>query len=122
MNKRFFEFWDGNDFADEIEPYIEVYPNGFPTDDEDMECLITLLLQKKKSLYDLSILQSPDFIRKHTEIDGSNYLVLKNGFQRISSKKNTMLNTLSGKNELIQIPSDPNRIWLLSAVVSDNEL
>ena len=121
MQKRFHDIWNGIEFSENKEEYIEYIPNGYPKEIEEVECLVELLLLTSKKDYIDNLPQVSEPVLKHTEIDGSNYLISKNGFQKLIPNKFSMLNTLSGKNELMQIPSDPNRIWFISEVIRDNE-
>ena len=109
--------WYGNKYTDEKEPFIEVILCGFPTEKDDVESLVELLFMTKTKINNLSIPQLSEPLREHTETDGSNYIIVKNGFHKIFSRKNTMLNTLSGMNELRQIPSDSSKVWVLGAEI-----
>ena len=121
MNRDRRILWQGNEYVEENEPYFEVVPCDLPEDFDDIECLANLLHQTKKEMNNQTIPQFPDSARWHTEKDGSKFIIVKNGFQKISLNKKTLINTLSDKNELIQTSIDPNKAWLLGFGINDDE-
>ena len=120
MDELLFPLWEGLDYAEEEEQYIDVFTCGSLESEVEMECLRDLLLITQKDLAPNFQLRFQDITRKHTEMNGDSYLVSRNSLQKIN-KKIALINTLSTHNELIQTPSDASQIWFLSPTIEINE-
>ena len=111
-----FPLWEGLDYADKLEPFIDAVTCGKITEPEDILCMAQLLLLPEKEIDGSEIPQSPEFIRKFTDKHGDSYLIGNNSFQKIF-KKSQFINTMSLKNEVIQTPSDATQIWFISPAI-----
>ena len=119
MRKEYFKIWKGIDYVEEIEPFLESIPCGFPTDKDDIECFYTLLQQTKKDIKNQTVPNNQNFSRLHTENDGKEYLIVKNGFHKFSMIGKTLVNTVTDTDELLEVPFDPNMSWLVDFVAKD---
>ncbi|MCL2063358.1 MAG: hypothetical protein FWG98_03165 [Candidatus Cloacimonetes bacterium] len=121
MRRTNIKLWKGFDYLSQKESFFEVIPCGFPTDDEEIECLTNLLYQTNESMKNKDIPQCPTSARMKKEIDGNVYLIVNNGFHKFSLTNKTMINTLSVDNELIHTSNDIDKAWLIDNFSIDNE-
>jgi len=111
-----FQLWEGLDYADKLEPFIDVFTCGKITNEDELRCLAQLLLLPQSEVDGSEIPQGSDFIRKFTDKDGESYLIGNNSFQKIF-KKSQFINTMSLRNEVIQTPIDAAQIWFISPTI-----
>ena len=111
-----FPIWEGLDYAEELEPFIDAITCGHKTEEQDLLCLTQLLLLPQKEIDGSEIPQNSDFIRTFTDQHGESYLISNNSFQKIF-KKSQFINTMSLKNEVIQTPTDAAQIWFISPAI-----
>jgi len=120
MSKIVRDYWCGNDYSETMVPYLDVQLCAVPEDADEMFCLIELLLHTDNPRSSKLVQQNPEPLRNHTETDGTNYIVTPNGFHKVNNIKSN-INTLSGRNELIQTNNDLHKCWLIDKVIRDND-
>ena len=112
----FYPVWEGLDYSEELEPFIDVFTCGKITDEEEIRCINQLLLLPQTEFDGSEIPQDPEFIRKFEDKYGESYLVGNNSFQKVF-KKSPFINTMSMRNEVIQTPTDATQIWFISPTI-----
>ena len=123
MNEKIYDFivplWEDHKYNDEFEPCLEIIPCGEMTFEQEL-CLHELMIQTAKDTETNTVAYNSDLIRKHRDGNGDIFYIGSNCFQKVL-KKNTLVNTLTNLNEIVQIPQDSNQIWFISATVRDSE-
>ena len=119
MKEKIYDFiipiWEDYKYNEEKEACIEIIPCGQLTFEQEL-CLHELMLQTSDSLDTNTVAYNSDLIRKHKDINGDIFYIGSNCYQK-ALKKNTLVNTLTNLNEIVQIPHDANQIWFISPTV-----
>jgi len=111
--------WEDYKYSDEKEACLEVILSGQISFEQEL-CLHELVLLTSKSVYTNTIAHNSDLIRKHKDENGDIFYIGSNCFQK-ALKKNTLVNTLTNLNEIVQIPHDASQIWFITPTVRDSE-
>jgi len=124
MNEKIYDLivpiWEDHKYNDEFEPCLDIIPSGVLTFEQEL-CLQELMRQTAKDSDSNTVAHNSDLIRKHKDVNGDIFYIGSNCFQK-ALKKNTLVNTLTNLNEIVQIPQDSNQIWFISATVRDREV
>jgi len=107
--------WEDHKYNQEKEPFLDIIICGELTFEQEF-CLIELLENTSKEAKTNIIACNTEFIRKHTDRNGDTLYLGTNCYQK-TAKKNTLVNTITNLNEIVQIPQDSNQIWFISSTV-----
>ena len=103
---------------------IHYHPSGYIAEhllnDEDIETLEELLAPSKGNINDPDFSQPHELYRKTENKDGTVDIILNNGFHKVFVN-NSSVNTLSPNNEIVPLPNEANRMWILNHVIFDND-
>ena len=114
MDKSGSIIWEGYEYLEEKEQYLEIHIDEREEFDDNMIYTSGILLQTKREMESKHIEQFPEIGREHINSRGETYIIRERCIHRLT-KKIPLRNSLSSENELIKVPSDNTHILFIPA-------
>ena len=97
--------WEGYEYLEEEEEFLEIHIDEREEFEDNMVYTSGILLQTKREMESKHIEQFPEIGREHISSRGETYIIRERCIHRLL-KKIPYRNSLSSENELIKVPSD----------------